>query len=94
MSFPDLYDKPITSEIKLGDKGSSLPRQAVTDLASITVLDDLMAPGMFTLELNNWAGAAKAPSWSDDKATFFPGQKVAISLGYIGQQTAVPVMNP
>ncbi len=93
MSFSDLYDNPLSSEITIGDSGSSLPDQAIEDLLSISVLDDLTAPGMFTLELNNWDGATDSPPWSDDDATFFPGQKVSISLGYVGQQTAVSVID-
>ena len=92
MSFSDLYDNPLTSEVTIGDSGGTLPAEAVADLETITVLDDLTAPGMFTLELNNWDGAAEAPPWSDDSSTFFPGQKVAISLGYVGQSSTVSVI--
>ena len=92
MSFPELYDNPLTSTITIGDAGKPLPGAAVADLETIMVLDDLNAPSMFTLELNNWDGADKPPTWSEDESTFFPGQKVSISLGYVGELTAVSII--
>ncbi|MCP5013272.1 MAG: phage late control D family protein [Aestuariibacter sp.] len=92
MSISDFYNETLAATITIGSSNNSLSAQAVEDIRAITVLDDVTAPSMFTLELDNWDGAAAAPSWSDDKNTFFPGQKVSISLGYVGQQLAVPII--
>jgi phage protein D len=89
MSFEESYDQPLASTIAVGDSGSSLPTKAKTDLVAIVVSEDLDAPSMFTMEFNNWDGADVNPPWSDDTKTFIPGQKVAISLGYVDEETAV-----
>ncbi len=92
MSFHELYHAPLASKVTIGDSGNKLPAKAAADLRSITILEDLAAPSMFTLELNNWDGADKPLPWSDDEKTFFPGQKIAISLGYVGQTKAVTII--
>ncbi|VAW40763.1 hypothetical protein MNBD_CHLOROFLEXI01-379 [hydrothermal vent metagenome] len=92
MSFHDLYHAPITSLVTMGGSGGKLPAKATADLVSIFILDDTAAPSMFTLEFNNWDGANKSLPWSDDQKLFFPGQKIAISLGYVGQKTAVSII--
>ena len=105
MPFSELYDKQFISAITLGaaassngsqtqQTGSSLPKAAADALVSIVIDDDLSAPSMFTLELNNSGIGSDVPfPWSDDTKTFVPGQKLSISLGYAGQDAALNIIH-
>jgi len=59
--------------------GRSLPGQ---DVRSLTVLEDLDAPSMFSLLMYNWDDERQQVSWSDSSWLAIGGQ-VDIALGYV-----------
>jgi phage protein D len=63
--------------------GSELPPEAVADLVEVTVFEDLRAPGMFTLKMNNWNMAELTVTWVDDDL-YTEGGEVEIQMGYVG----------
>ncbi len=91
MTFEKLYNEPLTAAISIGDSGSALSSTVMKTLLTITIHEDLAVPGMFTLELNNLTDEG-APPWYDDDETFFPGQKIAISLGYMNQTEPITII--
>jgi uncharacterized protein len=62
--------------------GAALPAPARGDIRAVTVLEDLDALSMFTLELYNWDDEGLKVSWSD-ASLFAVGSEVEISLGYV-----------
>jgi phage protein D len=62
--------------------GADLPAQAVADLASVTVHQDIEAAGMFTLHLTSWDLNQRQVTWADDQR-FAPGKQVEIQMGYV-----------
>ncbi|MGI9303716.1 MAG: phage late control D family protein [Gammaproteobacteria bacterium] len=69
-------------DINVRINGKKLPVKAFSDLATITVQEDLDAPGMFSLELYNWDMDKLKITWSDAEL-FEPGNEVEIWLGYV-----------
>lgn len=63
--------------------GVRLKPDARTDVASVTVQEDLDALSMFEVVLYNWDSERLAVSWSD-AALFAIGTEVRIALGFVG----------
>jgi uncharacterized protein len=61
--------------------GDELPPEALADLIRLTVLEDVEAPGMFTLTLTAWDTREMKPKWIDDER-FDAGHQVEIAFGY------------
>jgi Bacteriophage probable baseplate hub protein len=59
--------------------GTSFPGR---DLRSVTVLEDLDAPSMFSLRLYNWDDERQRVSWSDSSRLAIGGQ-VDIAMGHV-----------
>ncbi len=76
----------LTPEFAIRINGSPLPAAAVADLSQLSVLDDVDAPGMFTLTLAAWDTAQMKPKWIDDPL-FREGGVTEIALGYRDQTT-------
>ena len=72
-----------TVEILVGDRPLSLEAEA--SVLAVEVAEDIDAPGMFTLELDNWDLLTQTLRWSDHEQ-FALGNEVQIKLGY-GHQT-------
>ena len=68
-----------TVEILVGDRNLSPTAEA--SILAVEVAEDIDAPGMFTLELENWDFLTQTVQWSDDEQ-FAPGNDVTIKLGY------------
>ncbi len=62
--------------------GSDLPFKAMTDVISVTVHQDVAAPGMFALRLITWDITAIKITWADDEL-FAVGNEVEIQMGYV-----------
>jgi phage protein D len=62
--------------------GRSLPQQAVSDLLSASVLEDVTAPSMFTLTLVNWDMDRLRVTWAD-RDLFAEGNEVEVQMGYV-----------
>src|SRR6266567_3699039 len=75
-------DSGIAPEMQIKVNGVNLSPTAVADVVSVTVLEDLGAPGMFTLELLNWDSTQLRVSWSDS-TLFKLGASVQVALGYV-----------
>ncbi len=50
---------------------------------SVIVYEDIVAPSMFTLKLNNWDIKQHKVTWSDDDRWFKMGNEVEIQMGYV-----------
>jgi phage protein D len=68
--------------------GSPLPDAAAHDLLAVDVYEDLDAPGMCTLLLNNWDAIKQKITWSDDKL-FTEGGAVEVEMGYVDNLTKI-----
>jgi phage protein D len=66
---------------KVRVNGAALPQEAVADVMSIVVLDDVDAASMGTLRIKAWSGVQMKPKWIDD-ALFTEGNPIEIELGY------------
>ncbi|HEX9374017.1 MAG TPA: hypothetical protein VF897_23595, partial [Roseiflexaceae bacterium] len=64
--------------------GADLPEEAAADLLSVTIHEDVDAPGMFTLRLTNWDMFKQEVTWSDD-SLFAVGGEVEVQMGYVDQ---------
>jgi Bacteriophage probable baseplate hub protein len=71
----------LAPEFKVKINGSPLPQEAVADLIKVSVLDDVDAPGMFTITVIAWDTTQMKAKWIDD-ALFHEGNPVEIALGY------------
>ncbi|WP_432194828.1 phage late control D family protein [Streptomyces sp. bgisy027] len=70
--------------LKILCNGRPLPREARSDVESVTVQEDLHALSMFTVTLyDNWDSPHKTLRWADSEL-FEVGTDVEISLGYGG----------
>jgi phage protein D len=77
-----------TAEILIRDRPLSPAAEA--SILVVEVAEDIDAPTMFTLELDNWNFLTQTVQWSDD-AQFSPGNEVKIKLGY-GRQTKTVII--
>lgn len=62
--------------------GGPLPKQAVSDLLAVSVLEDVTAPSMFTLTLVNWDMERLKVTWADSDL-FAEGNEVEVQMGYV-----------
>lgn len=80
MSARDEFNT-LAPEFSVKVKGAPLPSDAVADVHAVTVLDDVDAPGMFTLTLSAWDSVEMKAKWVDDDL-FREGNPVEVGLGY------------
>ena len=71
-------------------EGSQLKAGVKGDLLSITVEEDLEAPGMFSLEFNSWDMKNQELTWVDD-SLFDIGKKITVQMGYKNALTTLMV---
>jgi phage protein D len=69
-------------DFDLSVNGSRLPAEALADVRSVTVQEDLDALSMFSVVLANWDDERQRVTWSDS-SLFAVGNEVRISLGYV-----------
>jgi len=62
--------------------GSPLPADAAGDLLAASVLEDTMAPSMFTLTLLNWDMNRLEVTWADSDL-MREGNEVEVQMGYV-----------
>ena len=62
--------------------GSPLPADAASDLLAASVLEDTMAPSMFTLTLLNWDMNHLEVTWADSDL-MREGNEVEVQMGYV-----------
>src|SRR3954451_7284721 len=62
--------------------GAAQPSDAVADIESVLVQEDVKALSMFTLLLSNWDSEKLQVTWSDS-SLFAVGNEVEISLGFL-----------
>jgi phage protein D len=62
--------------------GAALPSDAVADIESVLVQEDVKALSMFTLLLRNWDDEKLQVTWSDS-SLFAVGNEVEISFGFL-----------
>jgi phage protein D len=71
----------LVPEVDLRINGKELSQNAVSDLVSVTVLEDVNAAGMFTITLLCWDNKEMRVIWIDDDR-FKEGNIVEIDMGY------------
>ena len=76
--------------VKVVVDGSPLGPEARSDLVSVSVLEDVGAPSMFTLEFVNWDMEERKVTWSDD-ALFSIGGEVDVQMGYVDSEESLIV---
>ncbi len=74
--------KNLPPSCKLRFNGVDITREIGGDLMSLTVNEDVDAPGMFALQFVNGDIAQTQRVWADDKR-FAPGTDVEVQLGYV-----------
>ena len=71
----------LAPEMAIKVNGADLRVAAAADLIAVDVLDDVDAPGMFSLTVAAWDTAQMKPKWIDD-SLFAVGGAVEIGVGY------------
>ena len=71
----------LVPEVDLRINGKDISQDAVSDLVSVTVLEDVNAAGMFTITLLCWDNKEMRVIWIDDDQ-FKEGNTVEIDMGY------------
>jgi len=71
----------LAPEVKLRIDGNALSADAMSDLVSVNVLEDVNAAGMFTFTLLSWDNKEMRVVWIDDDQ-FKEGNTVEIDMGY------------
>ena len=66
-------------------KNKPLPMEAKAISLTVTVLEDLEAPAMFTIELNSWDLVNNKANWVDSDEWFSLGNEIVIEMGYKSQ---------
>ncbi len=74
----------LVAEFKVRIDGSDLPQDAVADLISASVQDDVDHPSAFSITVSNWDRQKMDMKWSDDNL-FNIGKQVEIQMGPTGQ---------
>lgn len=77
-----------TPEFEVEISGSPLPKKAIADLISITVLEDVDAMSMVTIVLPAWDADKVMAKWIDEEL-FREGNPVQIKMGYRNQKYPV-----
>ncbi|WON73515.1 hypothetical protein [Nitrosospira sp. Is2] len=80
MAARDQFDT-LAPEFAVHINGSPLPNEAVADIVSIDVLDDVDAMSMFAITVPGWDSANMQVKWMDADL-FREGNPVEIELGY------------
>ena len=80
MTARDPFDT-LAPEFTIRVNGSALPNEAVADLIKVSVLDDVDAPGMFTITIVAWDTRQMKAKWIDE-TLFREGNPVEIAFGY------------
>lgn len=80
MTARDGFDT-LAPEFSVKVDGRALPMEALADLISLSVLDDVDAASMFTLTLSSWDAVRMKVKWIDD-ALLREGATVEIGIGY------------
>lgn len=80
MAARDQFDT-LAPEFGIHISGSPLPSDAVADIISISILEDVDAMSMFAITLSGWDSATMKVKWMDDKL-FREGNPVKIEMGY------------
>src|SRR5690242_6846916 len=68
-------------EFRIRPSGRDLAPEALTDVKSVAIHDDVDAPGMFTFEMVNWDAQRLTMKWSD-KDDFKVSTEIEILIGY------------
>lgn len=77
-----------TPQAKITIAGKPLPPQAIADLSSVNVVEDLEGAGMFTLQLKTWDLVKGELTWVDNNL-FDCGNTVEIQMGYAKLETLI-----
>jgi phage protein D len=80
MAARDQFDT-LAPEFAIHINGSPLPNEAVADMISINVVEDLDATSMCTITLSGWDPVEMKVKWIDHKL-FREGNPVEIEIGY------------
>ncbi len=76
----DRYDT-LAPTFKVRVNGAELPQDAVADVISLVVLDDVDAASMCVLQLKGWDSVAMKVKWMDEDL-FAEGNPIEVELGY------------
>ena len=80
MAARDQFDT-LAPEFAIRINGSALPNEAVADIISMNIVEDLDAPSMCTVTLSGWDTVEMKVKWIDHKL-FREGNPVEIEMGY------------
>jgi phage protein D len=80
MAARDQFDT-LAPEFAIRINGSALPNEAVADMISINIVEDLDAPSMCTVTLSGWDTVEMKVKWIDHKL-FREGNPIEIEMGY------------
>ena len=83
--MPNDTGPKLVPEFRVSINGNELPPEAVVDLTTVAVYEDVDAPNMFTLTLVNWDMAQLKVTWADDDL-FAVGSEVEVQMGYVDAQ--------
>lgn len=78
----------LTPQVKITIAGNPLSLQAIADLSSVSVVEDLEGAGMFSLQLKTWDVVKGELTWVDDDL-FGCGNTVEIQMGYAKLETLI-----
>lgn len=76
----DQFDT-LAPEFAVHINGSALPNEAVADMVSISIIEDMDAPSMCAVTLAGWDTVEMKVKWIDDKL-FREGNPIEIEMGY------------
>jgi phage protein D len=71
----------LAPEFRVRVDDADLPPAAAADVLGVSVLQDVDAPSLFTVDLVNWDPDRNEMSWSDGDL-FVEGQAVEVAIGY------------
>jgi uncharacterized protein len=74
----------LAPEFRIRIADAELPQPAVPDVRTVSVSEDVDAPSMFTLLVNNWDQDKLKMKWSDDPL-YREGKQVEVLMGYRDQ---------
>jgi len=74
---------PLAPQFRVRIDGRNLPAEAGADVLEVSVLQDVEAPGVFTLRLHDVDPLGRRATWADTEL-FEPGGAVEVEMGYVG----------
>lgn len=81
--MPDIYEiQERAPALMISINGTELPFEALADVVSVKVHEDVDAASMFVIRLINWDDENISVSWVDDDQ-FTEGNEVDIEMGYV-----------